>query len=137
LFLFFQKQKYNLILHNKANDHSPLQRKTTSMDAKHYGGFLEYDVHQLYGILETMATTKGLEELTNKRAFVLSRSTFPGSGKYGGHWTGDNYSTWAHLYYSIGSMLNFQMFGIPYAVFFIHLFSLLFFLIFLFLFSDD
>lgn len=100
---------------NNANDRSPLERKTMAMDAYHYGGYLEYDVHNIYGLAEGIMTTKGLEEVTGKRAFVLSRSTFPGSGKNVGHWTGDNYSTWDHLYYAIAGMLNFQIFGVPFA----------------------
>ena len=30
-----------------------------------------------------------------------------------GHWTGDNYATWEHLYLSVTGMLSFQLFGIP------------------------
>lgn len=99
---------------NNANIRDSLNRKTTQMDSYHYGGVIEYDAHNLYGLSEIIATRNSLEQVTGKRAFVLSRSTFPGSGKHGGHWTGDNYSTWEYLYYSIAGMLNFQLFGIPY-----------------------
>ena len=40
------------------------------------------------GLSETIATSKALEKIIGKRSFVISRSTFPGSGGYGGHWTG-------------------------------------------------
>ena len=35
------------------------------------------------------------------RSIVISRSTFPGAGKYATHWLGDNYANWDNLYYSI------------------------------------
>lgn len=38
---------------------------------------------------------------TGKRSMVLSRSTFPGSGKHIGHWLGDNDSQWVQLKESI------------------------------------
>ena len=66
------------------------------------------------GFSEAIATRAALESLrSNVRSFVLSRSTFPGSGVHTGHWTGDNSATEGDLYFSIPGMLNFQMFGVP------------------------
>ena len=40
------------------------------------------------GLMESIATCDGLESVRGKRCFVISRSTFPGSGSHTGHWTG-------------------------------------------------
>lgn len=40
------------------------------------------------GHAETIVTSKALENMTKKRSFIIGRSTFPGTGAYGGHWTG-------------------------------------------------
>ena len=48
-----------------------------------------------------------------KRPFLISRSTFAGSGNYTGHWGGDNYADWDYMKWSITQGLSFSMFGIP------------------------
>ena len=85
---------------------------TVCMDAKHRLGH-HYDLHNLYSFTETIATNVGLKVVTGKRPFIISRATFPGQGKYGGHWTGDVVSDWKNLWLSISDILNFNMFGIP------------------------
>lgn len=42
----------------------------------------------------------------------LCRSTFPGSGRYAGQWTGDNSATWQALADSVASTLVPSMWGI-------------------------
>ena len=73
-----------------------------------------YDVHNLYGWSEILATLSAARATDNKRSIVISRSTFPTSGTYAGHWLGDNTSRWSHLKYNIIGMLEFNLFGIPY-----------------------
>uniref|UniRef100_A0A5B6YHF2 Putative alpha-xylosidase 1 n=1 Tax=Davidia involucrata TaxID=16924 RepID=A0A5B6YHF2_DAVIN len=91
----------------------PIGFKTIATSAVHYNGVLEYDAHSIYGFSETIATHKALQGLEGKRPFILTRSTFVGSGHYAAHWTGDNQGTWNDLRYSISTMLNFGIFGVP------------------------
>ena len=56
--------------------------------------------HNLYGMLFQRSTAEGLtqrNEGANIRPFVLSRSFFAGSQRYGAVWTGDNAAEWSHL----------------------------------------
>ena len=58
-------------------------------------------------------TNQTLAPIKNKRPFVLSRSTFAGSGRYAAHSLGENYRTWDALRYSIAGVMNFNIVGIP------------------------
>uniref|UniRef100_A0A915KP69 Galactose mutarotase N-terminal barrel domain-containing protein n=1 Tax=Romanomermis culicivorax TaxID=13658 RepID=A0A915KP69_ROMCU len=88
--------------------------KTLCMDAIQYAG-RHYDLHSLYGYQESLATNLALRSLwPHKRPFILSRSTFLGSGKIVFHWTGDNTSDWPDLEWSIIASIEFNMFGIPF-----------------------
>ncbi|KAL9389502.1 hypothetical protein Peur_018107 [Populus x canadensis] len=91
----------------------PIGYKTIATSAVHYNGVLEYDAHSIYGFSQAIATHKALQGLEGKRPFILSRSTYVGSGKYAAHWTGDNKGTWEDLKYSISTMINFGIFGVP------------------------
>ncbi|CAM8948208.1 unnamed protein product [Rhodiola kirilowii] len=98
---------------NASGTQVPIGYKTIATSALHYNGVPEYDAHSIYGFSQSVATHKALQGLQGKRPFILSRSTFVGSGKYAAHWTGDNKGTWADLKYSISTMLNFGIFGVP------------------------
>ncbi|XP_005039276.1 PREDICTED: sucrase-isomaltase, intestinal-like [Ficedula albicollis] len=90
-----------------------LAEKTLCPDSKTYLGD-HYNTHSLFGWSQTEPTFNVVQRATGKRAFVLSRSTFVGSGKHGGHWLGDNFSQWKDLRRSIVGILEFNLFGIPY-----------------------
>ncbi|OJD35735.1 alpha-glucosidase [Diplodia corticola] len=85
-----------------------------SPNATHFNGTQEYDVHNLFGHGILNATYHGLLDVfPGRRPFIIGRSTFAGSGKWAGHWGGDNYSKWAYMYFSIPQALSFGLFGIP------------------------
>jgi len=96
---------------NNKGSHSPLQKATISVDAKHYNGMVEYDVHNIHSYMETMATSYVMETIRGTRSFILSRSSFAGAGSRGAHWTGDNYSSWPSLKQSIKQILTLAMGG--------------------------
>ncbi|CAK7263498.1 hypothetical protein SEPCBS57363_000589 [Sporothrix epigloea] len=85
-----------------------------SPNATHHGGVLEYDTHNLFGHQIINATYNALLSIfPSKRPFIIARSTFAGSGKWAGHWGGDNTSLWAYMVFSISQALSFSVFGVP------------------------
>ncbi|KAK3520467.1 hypothetical protein QTP70_024085 [Hemibagrus guttatus] len=72
-----------------------------------------YNLHNLYGLTEAIATYSALLKVRVSRPFVLSRSSFPGLGRFSGHWTGDVRSDWEQLRYSIPAVLLFGLYGVP------------------------
>ncbi|KAL0279779.1 UNVERIFIED_CONTAM: hypothetical protein PYX00_001264 [Menopon gallinae] len=93
-------------------DGNKLRYKTICMSALHYAGS-HYNVHNLYGISEAIVTNRALKEVTGKRPFIISRSTFPGLGRFSGHWSGDVASSWFDMKKTISQMLSFSLYGIP------------------------
>ncbi|XP_063038222.1 maltase-glucoamylase-like [Melospiza melodia melodia] len=71
-----------------------------------------YDVHSLYGWAQTEPTLRAVQNLTGERGLVVTRSTFPGSGRWAGHWLGDNTAAWDQMGKSIVGMLDFSLFGV-------------------------
>ncbi|NXB27038.1 MGA protein, partial [Rhagologus leucostigma] len=87
-----------------------------------------YDVHNLYGWAQTKPTFDILRNLTGERGIVVTRSTFPSSGKWAGHWLGDNTAAWNQLDKSIivlGFHSNNHIFGAK----FLYLFSVCYIII--------
>lgn len=75
--------------------------------------YRHYDVHNLYGWAQTQPTHRAVQEASGKRGLVVSRSSFPGSGRWTAHWLGDNRSNWTDMAHSIIGMLEFNLFGMP------------------------
>lgn len=81
----------------------------------------EFNYHSLHGFLQGVATKtwydeeqKDGDEFTKppSRAFLLSRSTFVGQGKFTSHWLGDNHSTYRSFKAGLAGVYNFNAFGI-------------------------
>mmetsp|Transcript_6480 Transcript_6480/g.583 ORF Transcript_6480/g.583 Transcript_6480/m.583 type:complete len:81 (-) Transcript_6480:56-298(-) len=74
---------YPYILGNNIKYHD-IDYKSLPGHLIHAGGYFHKDVHNLYGYLDTVYTNYAMKDRLNKSLpFILSRSTFPGSGKYG------------------------------------------------------
>ncbi|KAK1330757.1 hypothetical protein QTO34_008695 [Cnephaeus nilssonii] len=72
-----------------------------------------YNLHNLYGLTEALASHRALVKVRGTRPFVISRSTFAGHGQYAGHWTGDVRSSWEQLSSSVPETLLFNLLGVP------------------------
>ena len=65
----------------------PLSAHTLATNATHQGGYVELDVHNMFGFMEEKTTHLALQSLfPDKRPFLISRSTFPSAGRWTGHW---------------------------------------------------
>lgn len=98
---------------NNGAHHDPLGSMTVAAGALHHGDVRAYNLHNMYGLTEAIATHDALVQTGKERPFVLSRSTFVSSGKHTFHWTGDNAATWDDLLWSIRGILNSNLFGMP------------------------
>ncbi|GJJ08411.1 hypothetical protein Clacol_002627 [Clathrus columnatus] len=81
---------------------------TLIKDAIHCGGWEHRDVHNINGMLFHNITSKALisRSAPSKRPFVLSRSFYAGSQRFGAIWTGDNMGTWEHMAVGIPMVLS-------------------------------
>lgn len=91
----------------------PLGTKAISVLATHLDGTLQYNSHNVYGLAEVLATHDAVQNITGKRPFVLTRSSFTGVGAYAAHWTGDNAATWRDMARSLPGVLSYGLFGMP------------------------
>ncbi|MBQ1491176.1 MAG: alpha-glucosidase [Blautia sp.] len=73
-------------------------------------------VHNLYGAKMTQAAGEAFERMGKKGEVLLfSRSSYIGSHRYGGVWTGDNKSWWSHLLLNLQQLPGLNMCGYLYS----------------------
>lgn len=64
--------------------------------------FIGEQIHLIwFDIISTHLYFRALLKVKSTRPFVLSRSSFPGLGRFSAHWTGDVQSDWEQLHFSI------------------------------------
>ncbi|KAF7350938.1 Glycoside hydrolase family 31 protein [Mycena sanguinolenta] len=104
---------------NDMNEPSVFNGPEISMprDNVHYGGWEHRDVHNINGMLFSNLTSKAVQERTDppQRPFVLTRSFFAGSQRFGAMWTGDNLGTWEHMAVGIQMVLSNGIGGMSFA----------------------
>lgn len=107
-----------LFIWNDMNEPSVFRGPELTMqkNAIHYGNWEHRELHNIYGFYQQMATAEGLIQRSKgkERPFVLSRSFFAGSQKYGAVWTGDNTAEWKYLKISIPMLLTLSVSGISF-----------------------
>ncbi|KAF7979019.1 hypothetical protein HWV62_43993 [Athelia sp. TMB] len=90
---------------------------TMPKDNVHHGGWEHRDLHNINGMLLPNITSQGLMARSDvpKRPFVLTRSFFAGSQRFGAMWTGDNLGTWEHMTVGIPMVLANGIAGMTFA----------------------
>ncbi|KAH0788482.1 glycosyl hydrolase [Histomonas meleagridis] len=112
-------QSPNVFIWNDMNEPSIFASDQGTFPKKliHYNGTETRDTHNIYGLLNTAATYKGLlerDENIRYRPFILTRSFYAGSQKYAFIWTGDNTGSWEHLSISLDMIMSCGLCGMPF-----------------------
>ena len=99
----FIYEKVELPFHPSNRDPS---RNTIFLETKHYDGSTEFSGHSLFGYSNSKATYEYLSKRGQALPFVLSRATFPGSGKFSAPWMGDNESSFYSMKLPVVRIMN-------------------------------
>ncbi|XP_069692372.1 neutral alpha-glucosidase AB [Periplaneta americana] len=114
----YQGSTSDLYIWNDMNEPSVFNGPEVTMhkDCVHHGGWEHRDIHNIYGLLHTMATYEGLLQRSGGklRPFILTRSHYAGSQRFTSVWTGDNTAEWGHLRITIPMCLSLAVAGISF-----------------------
>jgi alpha 1,3-glucosidase len=116
----FKGTQENTWVWNDMNEPSVFNGPETTMakDNLHHDGWEHRDVHNLNGMTFHNATYQALLSRKSgelRRPFVLTRSFFAGSQRFGAMWTGDNQASWEHLGAAVPMILSQGIAGFPFS----------------------
>eukprot|EP00613_Pedinella_sp_CCMP2098_P070138 CAMPEP_0171921638 /NCGR_PEP_ID=MMETSP0993-20121228/20470_1 /TAXON_ID=483369 /ORGANISM="non described non described, Strain CCMP2098" /LENGTH=937 /DNA_ID=CAMNT_0012559095 /DNA_START=98 /DNA_END=2911 /DNA_ORIENTATION=+ len=115
----YEGSTLSLFTWNDMNEPSVFNGPEVSMpkDAKNLLGVEHREWHNLYGMYQQRATAEGqvMRSGGKDRPFVLSRSFFAGSQRFGAIWTGDNSAEWSHLAVAAPMLLSIGLGGLTFA----------------------
>lgn len=110
---YFEMIRLVVGLLNNPNDYKRFYHQMT-LDGKDTT-FRHDFVHNLYGYFMTRAAKEAFDRMyPNKRLLLFSRSSYIGMHRYGGLWTGDNYSWWNHMNLLFNQLPSINMCGFIY-----------------------
>lgn len=106
---FMDWQQITGSIHNYPDDYKKFYHQTPA-------GRIRHDkVHNLFGYNMTRAAGEAFERISpDKRILIYSRSSYIGMHRYGGLWTGDNYSWWSHILLNLQMLPSLNMCGFLY-----------------------
>jgi alpha 1,3-glucosidase len=115
----YKESTMSLFTWNDMNEPSVFNGPEVSMpkDTKNLQGVEHREWHNLYGMYQQRATAEGhiLRSGGKERPFVLSRSFYAGSQRFGAIWTGDNKAEWSHLQIASPMLLSIGLGGLTFA----------------------
>ena len=95
-----------------------VESKTMPLDVRHdYDGHpcSHQKAHNVYGMQMARATYDGVKKYgNNKRGLVITRSGYSGLQRYSSVWTGDNISTWQHVWVANVQCQRLSISGVSY-----------------------
>lgn len=104
---------------NDMNEPAVFEMGTFPEDVRHdYDGeaVSHRKAHNIYGHLMSKATAAGMRKfLMPNRPFVISRSCYAGAQRWSSLWTGDNVSSWDHLWLASIQCQRLAVSGISFA----------------------
>eukprot|EP01134_Creolimax_fragrantissima_P006132 CFRG6132T1 len=94
---------------------APLFYKTFDMTALYASGAKQYNMHNLYGHAMARHVRAAADAIPRRgRPFLLTRSTFSGSGSFCGTWNGDNVGNWDQYASGMHTCIKAQVHGLLY-----------------------